>query len=244
MRIAICSAKQINGDIYTNLRTMEDMVYKAHESQADIIVFGEAFLQGFDGISFENYEADLALSLTDLDDPIFRVKMMAVGYDLAIGFGYYERSKGNIYSSYLVIDKDGEILTNYRRMSEGWKEKKASDKYQEGKSLEVFEFMNTKMIVGICGDFWSDDLLNHLSTFEYDLVLWPNFNNYTPQQWMNQELGSYRDQCQKIGREVIWINSINPDPQMPAYGGNFYVIDGKFVVNHPMELAGISIIDR
>ncbi len=244
MRIAICSAKQINGDIYTNLRTMEDMVYKAHESQADLIVFGEAFLQGFDGITFENYEADLALSLTDVDDPIFRLKMMAVGYDMAIGFGYYERSLGNIYSSYMVINKDGEILTNYRRMSEGWKKKTASDKYQEGKTLNVFEFMDTKIVVGICGDFWSDDILKHLTTFEYDLVLWPNFNNYTPQQWMNQELGAYRDQCQKIGREVIWINSLNPDPQMPAYGGNFYVIDGKFVVNHPMELAGISIIDR
>lgn len=244
MRIAIASARQVNGDLAANLRTMERMIYKAYEQQIDLIVFGEAFLQGFDGLSFKDFEQDYALALTDTDDPIFSLKMMAVGYDLAIGFGYYERSEGHIYSSYMVIDKDGSILSNYRRRSPGWKEPKSDERYTEGDHFDVFEFMDVRILVGICGDFWTEDILNSLKQSTYDLVLWPNYNDYTPHQWMNHELGAYRDQCQHIGREVIWINSINDNPDSPAYGGGFYVVDSHFVVNHPMELAGISIIDR
>ncbi len=242
MRIALAIGKQVNNDPAKNLRMMEEMSYQAHLSKVDLIVFGEAFLQGFDGLNFKDFERDYSIALTETDDYIFRVKMLAVAMDVAIGFGYYEKDDGNIYASYMVIDKDGSVLSNYRRISVGWKKEFADERYKEGTSFEVFEFMETKILVGICGDFWNEDILTSLQTYDYDLVLWPNFIDYSPEQWLNKELGEYRKQCQKIGKEVILVNSINDESK--GSGGGFYVVDQEFIVNHPMEVMGISIIDR
>lgn len=244
MRIALAIGTQVNMDVPRNLRTMEELAYTANQSKVDLLVFGEAFLQGFDGLNFKDFEKDYQIALTETDDYIFRIKMMAVAMDVAIGFGYYEKFEGNIYASYMVIDKDGTVLTNYRRLSEGWKEKFAGSHYREGTQLEVFEFMETKIIVGICGDFWNKGIVQSLEDYTYDLVLWPNFVSYTPKQWLEVELGEYRLQCKHLGQEVILVNSINHDPESMAYGGGFYVVDQKFVVNHPMEVMGISIVDR
>ena len=55
MKIALASAKFINNDIAYNLHQMERYARRAKDSGADLICFGETFLQGFDSLCW-NYE--------------------------------------------------------------------------------------------------------------------------------------------------------------------------------------------
>lgn len=67
MKIGLASKEFINKDIEKNTNTIIETMIEAKENNANMICFGEAFLQGFDSLSW-NYEKDkeMALSLSSL----------------------------------------------------------------------------------------------------------------------------------------------------------------------------------
>ena len=50
MRIALASARVRNNDMAFNLSQMRKYMAQAREQNADLVCFGEAFLQGFDAL--------------------------------------------------------------------------------------------------------------------------------------------------------------------------------------------------
>ncbi|EPV4646920.1 TPA: hypothetical protein ACSQIM_001141 [Clostridium perfringens] len=57
MKIGLASKEFINKDIEKNTHTIIKFMIEAKENNAHMICFGEAFLQGFDSLSW-NYEKD------------------------------------------------------------------------------------------------------------------------------------------------------------------------------------------
>ena len=51
MKIALASARIVDRDIKYNLSRMEHYMTEAKGSGADLVCFGEAFLQGFNALS-------------------------------------------------------------------------------------------------------------------------------------------------------------------------------------------------
>ena len=74
--------------------------------KADIIIFGESFLQGFYGITFHvEHDSTIALSL---DDPIIKdICFVAKQCNIAVSFGFIEKAEKCFYSSQITIDKNG-----------------------------------------------------------------------------------------------------------------------------------------
>ena len=62
MKIALASARIVDRDIKYNLSRMEHYMTEAKLSGADLVWFGEAFLQGFNALSWQ-YEEDKKMAM-------------------------------------------------------------------------------------------------------------------------------------------------------------------------------------
>ena len=63
MKIALASAQMVDGDIAHNLAQMERWALEAKKKGAQLVCFGETFLQGFGALSF-HIEEDWAVGIT------------------------------------------------------------------------------------------------------------------------------------------------------------------------------------
>jgi len=160
MNIGLASVKFINNDIDFNLNNCIGFTKKAKEQNVDLVVFGEAYLQGFESLVWKP-EIDLAVGISRQSELMDILRNCCKEENIAIGIGYIECEKNKIYSSYLVIDKNGNDMANYRRISSGWKIENVDIKtYKEGTEFSIFEFVGYKMTVGLCGDFWTNDIID------------------------------------------------------------------------------------
>nr|MCR5794306.1 hypothetical protein [Solobacterium sp.] len=136
MRIGLVSYQCKNRNLPFNMRQIQLAMQRA-EGQVDLLCFGEAFLQGFDALTW-NYQEDQAIALPLASDPIAQLRTWTKQYGLALMTGYIEQDQDKLYSSCVVLS-DGEIVHNYRRISKGWKEYLLTDgHYCEGTVIESF----------------------------------------------------------------------------------------------------------
>lgn len=98
------------------LNEILEKIHEGSEKSCDLVIFGEAILQGFDSLNFD-YKNDIEISLGESSREIAILKKACNDYKIGLGFGYYENFKGAIYSSYMVISDKGETILNYRRRS-------------------------------------------------------------------------------------------------------------------------------
>lgn len=214
MRLALAKALSEDNRISENKERLKKYMHEAKKEACDIIIFGEAYLQGFEAMTFD-YKDDILKSLSLTSEEIAEIRQTAKKESIAVAFGYYENSKGAIYSSYLVIDKDGSVLTNYRRISEGWKELKArkNKDYREGKGFEIFKFMDKKISVMLCGDFFEDDILPKICDIDgdCDIIFWPVHCDYDEEDWTDTEEDEYRKRSEILDSYVIFVNNDRND---------------------------------
>ena len=89
---------------------------------------------------------------------------------LAVSFGFIEKEENIFYSSQMTIDAEGKVLDLYRRVSPGWKEGFAGERYCEGKEFHTFDFMGKKVVIGLCGDLWFDENIEAINALEPELM--------------------------------------------------------------------------
>lgn len=171
MKIALASKHFINGDIKQNLSTIEASLKEVFSHRVDFLCFGEAFLQGFDSLSF-NYENDQFMALTLDSQEINQLKQLAKTYQIGLGIGYLQLEKNKIYCSYLILDKNGDIIQNFKRVSTGWKYPDTDPiHYQEGTEFQTFTYLDKTFTIGLCGDFWDEKNVSSVSALKTDIIL-------------------------------------------------------------------------
>lgn len=239
MKIALISEKFIDRDIQHNLSKIQ---YHANDlsGKVDLICFGEAYLQGFDALSW-NYDTDRLIALSNQSEIINSIKKIAKDNQIGISFGYFELDDNteSIYCSYMVIDALGECIDHYRRVSIGWKEYKKTDKrYKEGKDFHAFTYLGKRIVVGLCGDLWYGKNIKKINQIDKDFVLWPLHIDYTMEMW-NREKVLYEKQSSKINAPVLMVNNISKTSD----GGAYYFMDGKLKKALEMGKTGSLIIE-
>ncbi|MBQ7223179.1 MAG: carbon-nitrogen hydrolase family protein [Erysipelotrichaceae bacterium] len=235
MKIGLVSCRSENGNTAFNLSQIERFL-KLNEGRADLLCFGEAFLQGFDALSW-NYESDRNVAITR-DSPTFQqLKNWTVKYQTALLLGYLERDQESIYSSCAVID-GGKIIHNYRRISKGWKEyTRTDDHYCEGNEVTDFLFRGRKMMIALCGDLWEFP-----ERFRTDgLLLWPVYVNYSLEQWQDGLVQDYANQAALVCQEALMVNPLDRDPV--SHGGAFHFCKGKIVERIPFDTEAVLITE-
>lgn len=138
MRIAACQTPEILGDVPSALRYIESAAAEADD--ADLLLFPEAFLQGY--LATSEHVARYALD--DLT-PILR-RLIRVWP--ALVFGVIER-RGSAYYNSAVVVKGGELLGVYRKTHLYGSELAV---FQPGRDYPVFDIDGFRFGINICYD--------------------------------------------------------------------------------------------
>ena len=239
MTIGLVAATIRNNKIDEQINEIEQ--YLSNNHNCDLLCFGEAYLHGFHGMSWE-YEIDINRAITLDSQSMEELKGLAKEYDCGISFGYIEKFSNKIYSSNIVIDNNGNILDNYRRISEGWKCNWENEHYAEGSSFQVFTYKGKQFVTAICGDFWWDYLIKEIENLskKVDVVLWPLYIDYSPESWATNARQEYVNQVSSIHCPVLMINSYSPD-ENEGKGGCCVFNQGHIENELPVGERGILI---
>lgn len=234
--IALAAARHINRDIPHNLSQMERFMREAAEKGAQLVCFGEAFLQGFDCLDW-NYETDQNMAIVIGGETFAHIRRLSKEIGIDVLFGFIEREGKTFYSSAALI-AGGHLHQLYRRISQGWKEYWRTDNhYREGSIVSVFTYRGKRFAIALCGDLW--EYPERFSLGE-DVLLWPVYINYTQQEWNSGESEEYASQAQLACKTTLMVNTIADGD---AYGGAFLFEEGKIAASLPMNKEGLLFIE-
>ncbi len=235
MRIGLVSCRCENRNTAFNMRQIE-LAMKRSAGQADLLCFGEAFLQGFDALCWD-YEADKTVALELASAEFTQLQSWTVQYGISLITGYIERDREKLYSSCAVIS-DGRIIHNYRRISKEWKEfTKTDGHYCEGADTRPFRLLGRQMTIALCGDLW--EFPDRFKTGH--LLIWPVYVNYTVEEWNAGVLDEYAAQAALAASDALMINPIDGDPV--NHGGSFHFRGGHAVAGIPFDREGILYVE-
>lgn len=211
------------------IKSMREYAHKA-----DLLVFCESFLHGFEALSWD-YENDKDIAIGLDDDIINEIKFAARENSIGVSFGMIEKADEALYSSQITIGKTGEVIDVFRRVSDGWKEPIADAHYKEGEGFHTFDFEGKKVLVGICGDFWDEELIEKAGAIEKDLVIWPVYTDFEPRAWNEEEKFEYAKQAAKLKAPVLYVNSVcyDFDESYISKGGACHFDGGKIIKEVP-----------
>ena len=235
LRIGLASYSCINNGLDYNISQIERAMQEA-AGRADLLCFGEAFLQGFDSLCWD-YASDRDVAVTQDSAEIRALAKLTRRYHVDLGLGYLERFDDTLYSSYMILSQ-GQVLHNYRRVSPGWREVRLTDShYREGDTSEDFLYRGRQMRVALCGDLWE-----YPARFRTQgILLWPVYVDYTVNEWVSGEILEYAKQASLAAADTLLINSISDDPD-GSHGGALHFREGAVSSSHPFDRQGILYI--
>lgn len=244
MKCALASVGFINGDIEYNKAVLANTLGKC-AGKADAVLFGEAFLQGFDSLNF-TVEHDTAVAVSREDRIMHELCRLAKEHTIAVSFGFLEQDCGTFFSSQITIDQTGRILDLYRRVSPGWKEPSAGKEYREGSGFHTFDFLGKRVAIGLCGDLWYEKNIACLNDLKPDIVWWPVYTDYSVSEWNRAAKLEYAEQAGKLSVPVLYVNSVcleRTNAREAARGGAALFENGIIKVELPAGREGILIVE-
>lgn len=243
MVVGLCAVGFKSRDIVYNKNRIIELIHK-YSGKLDLLFFGETFLQGFDSPSW-NYEEDKLIAIGN-DDPIINeIKEKAKECSIAVSFGYIERCEDSLYSSQMTINKNGEIIDVFHRVSIGWKEKIADYHYKEGNDFHLFKLNGKSFAIGLCGDMWDDGNIKKMKDLKPDIVLWPVYLDYNYNEWNNEVKYDYAHQSSIFANKVLCVNSVclDKDEIDTAKGGAIYFENGIIKYEIPAGKENVLIVE-
>ena len=168
-----------NAKVQFNLSKMKEQLCKASAVGAELLIFPELFLSGYQVPSEE-----MKVLAEERDGPSFQeLSKTARESNIAVIYGYPEvdRSSGTsiYYNSAQLIDKDGTSLVNYRK-THLWIDEDGYEKvFQAGDSFaDVTECCGVKIGVLICFDVEYPECVRALALKGAQLVCVPTAIKY------------------------------------------------------------------
>ena len=243
MKCALASIGFINEDLQYNKQVIMDTLTVC-SAKADIVIFGEAFLQGFYGATFD-VEHDTQIAISQ-DDPIVKeICAVAKQASIAVSFGFIEKAHNCFYSSQITIDENGSVINLYRRVSPGWKEVFASNQYCEGDRFHLFPFKDKHVAIGLCGDLWFDENVSKIKQLNPDVVFWPVYTDFNFNEWNHTIKYEYASQANLFCETVLYVNSYCRDKEGDeiARGGSALFRNGEICAEVPSGKEGILFVE-
>ena len=231
MKIGLASYECRMNDIEFNLAQIEKAV--AGSGDAELVCFGEAFLQGFAAVT-SDYTTDIGLAVGQDSLPMTRIRALSSEYRKAIMVGYIEKDGEDIYSSYALIE-EGEIIHNYRRISKNWKDYEITNEhYREGNDTKPFLFRGVEMNTALCGDLWIYPEAFRCS----GLLIWPVYVNFDLDE---EESAEYAKQAALACERTLLVNPLSKEPL--SRGGAFFFENGKIEKKLALDQEKLLIVE-
>lgn len=231
MKIGLAAYECRMNDIAFNLAQIERALAEAGD--AELVCFGEAFLQGFSAVT-SDYAVDIGMAAAQASPPMEKLRALSLTYRKAILVGYIERDGADIYSSCALIE-DGAVLHNYRRISKSWRDcEVTTEHYREGTDTSPFLFHGVEMQIALCGDLW----LYPEAFRTGGLLLWPVYVNFDLDE---AESGEYAKQAATVCGKALLVNPLSKEPL--SRGGAFYFANGNVEKRLALDREGVLVVE-
>ena len=227
VRLAICQILVIDSDREGNFRRIEYALDQAEAQHADIAIFPESSILGW-----ENPEAHkLAEPIPGKDSD--RIGALSQKHHLMIAIGLDEKDGEHLYDSAILVDKTGKLLWKHRKINV--LPELMTPPYSQGRpeDIGVVETEFGRIAVLICADTFTDAYLERLKALKPDLMLVPYGWAAPNDQWPEhsrvlEELVKRRAalvRCPMAGVDLVGEMTHGPWAGQ-TYGGSSFVADG------------------
>lgn len=240
MRTVTVAATQMTcgWDIQQNIAAATDLVTKAANAGANIILLQELFETPYFCQVHDFDYFKLASSVED-NAAITHFKKLAKALDVVLPISFYEKSGNTFFNSVTIIDADGEILGTYRKthIPDGipYAEKFYFTPGDTG--FKVWETKYAKIGIGICWDQWFPECARSMALMGAEVLLYPTAIGDEPTLGIDSK-GHWQRCMQghaaanlmpvvaanRIGTETIRQNT--HDSTLQFYGSSF-ITDGR-----------------
>ena len=88
MNVLLAALSFRNGDLIYNKNKIVSTI-KEYNNKVDLILFGEAFLQGFDALTW-NFKIDKNIAISKDSKVIKEIKEVCKEFKVSVSFGYFE----------------------------------------------------------------------------------------------------------------------------------------------------------
>jgi predicted amidohydrolase len=227
VHLAICQILVIDSDREGNFRRIEYALEQAAEQHAQIAVFPESSILGW-----ENPDAHkMATPIPGTDSD--RIASLARKYNMMIAIGMDEKDGEHLYDSAILVDKSGNLLWKHRKINV--LPELMTPPYSQGRpeDIGIVETEYGCIAVLICADTFSDSFVEKMKTLKPDLMLVPYGWAATNDRWPGhskelEDLVSRRAsqvRCPMAGVDLVGEMTHGPWTGW-TYGGSSFVADG------------------
>lgn len=242
MRIALAQASCELGDLDANLQRAAEIAEQAQNEQADLVVYPELFLTGY---QLGSVNEDV--SLTARDERLEELGQVAPDVDLCLG--YLEDGLGvHTYNAAGYYDREGLRHTHrklYLPTYDIFEERKF---FSPGQQMRAYDTRHGRMATLICNDAWQPHLV-FLAVQDGARVLLVPTNSAQSRFPERYDSRTYwRDITVFYARMfqcyVVFVNRVGRERELEFWGGS-HVVDpwGRIVASAPDDEEALTMVD-
>ncbi|WP_158970645.1 carbon-nitrogen hydrolase family protein [Chachezhania sediminis] len=170
MKLALCQTTPLMGDIEAGFARLDTMTRAAALAGADMIVFPELFLPGYNQPALH---ASLSQPLGG--EWCTRVAAIAEAAQCGITLSWAERDGNRVFNAATAFGPDGSVLAHYRKIQLFGAMEQAS--FDFGDSFAIFEYCGIRTALLICYDIEFAPHVRRLAEQGVKLILVPTANS-------------------------------------------------------------------
>lgn len=241
---------KIEKSIERNMESIIKYIGKVAENGADIVLFPEACITGL--INNDVPEDDIKLGFEVPGDRVEQLCAAAKKGNINVAIGLLEKEEHHLYDSAIFINRQGNIVFKYRRMSKGWHGKNVDTSfYREGTEMGYYDSEIGKVCFLICGDLYDDSIIEKAKALNSDYILFPFARAFYPVSSNNQELWDkedryeYIERVKKAGATTLMANYLGTEEiDDTSFGGAFVITgEGEMIAEMPLDREGILYVN-
>lgn len=227
VHLAICQILVIDSDRDGNFRRIEYALDQAEAQHADIAIFPESSILGWENPDAHRMAAPIPGADSD------RIAALAQKHHIMIAIGLDEKDGDKLYDSAILVDKSGKLLWKHRKINV--LPELMTPPYSQGKpdDIGVVDTEFGRIAVLICADTFIDPLVSRLKQLKPDLMLvpygWAAPDNQWPQHSKQLEAlvkgRAAQVRCPMAGVDLVGEMTHGPWAGQ-TYGGSSFVADG------------------
>jgi N-carbamoylputrescine amidase len=248
VRIAL-AVTEVTCDRERNLAQMLTCIREAAGTGAHLVLFAEAAPTGL--VNNDDPVHDSAIAEPIPGPTIDALSQCAKETGIYAATGTLERDGGSLYDTAVLIDRGGQVILKYRRISPRWHGSRADPAvYKHGDSIPRVETPLGSFAFLICGDLFEEDLTGRVKALNVDWLLYPfarcfNHGSYDQARWDRKEKLESARRAAMTGAVCLMVNYLaDRESDGGSFGGVLAVgRDGSIVAEVPLGKPEMLVVE-
>ena len=205
-------------DSYKNMKKVEELVNKASENKVELILFPEMALTGF--------TMDINKLSLSQEQIISWIKQVAINNNINIGLGFAIKVDEKGKNKYVIVSKEGKVLTLYTKIHP-FSYSKEDDKYYSGNEICICKIKEFQITPFICYDLRFPEIFQIASKEAQIITVAASWPKSREQHWITLlKARAIENQCYIIG-----INRVGLGDDLQYNGASIFVSPSGEILN-------------